>query len=1014
MDITFRSIGPWGAGKGANLEPAEVDNNFWSIAEAIIALQNDPSLPNGIASITVSGTQMTITLTDGTVMGPFTLPVLTFRWRGEFAAGAAYAALDVFTFTAGNPSFTDPATVQYGIFMVQIAITPASFDPTEEIGGDPVYLQLFGSTDSLLSTLGDVEITDPLDQNDALLWDDASGKWVNVTLGSMALQNSTSVAITGGRITGMLAPVDPTEVATKAYADSLPAGMTAPDRSMMANIAGAVAPAIPHTLSDFLDYALGTSTRGTLLYRGGTGWLALAPGVPGTFLQTLGAGVDPSWQVGASGVTLITAGAGITTGASAITATGSVALAAVADNNLLANVSGTSVAPSATTLTQLLDHVASSTRGSVLVRAGSGWVALAPGTSGYYLQTQGATADPIWSAPSGSGTVTSISAGTGISTGGAPITGAGTVSLAAIATASVLANISGSSAAPVPSTVSVLFDSVFGSAQGAIVYRNATTWVMLSPGTSGQVLTTGGAAANPAWAAVPAGASVANLRIISNISGSTAAPIGNTLSAIFDAILGSSRGMIVYRGSAGWAALGPGTTGQVLTTGGTAGDPSWAATATGASITVSDTPPASPSPGDAWWDGVSGQLYIRVNDGTSTQWVPASNQPGPPGAGISGLTPTRVPFAATATTLADDGSLVWDNTNKRLGVGATAPGARLTVSANTAALPAPPAGTLVQLGGVDAAAARLVLDTFSTTVGSNVTLRTASGTGAVPTAVGNGQQLGVLAFMGYGTTAYSVGRAVVSAFTTQAWTDAAQGAAIVFNTTPNTTTATAEAMRIDHNGNVGIGQTSPKAGLHVGRGGGVTAIGAPGTLGNAGVYFSGTDGSYGLLYGQATNGDAHLQAQRTDGTATTYNIVMQPNGGNVGIGTTGPSSLLTVNGTCANVSGAWTTISAREVKQDIAPYTRGLDAIVALNPVEFRYAAGTPFAPEDEPSRLLFGLLAEEVQPHVPEIVGSTTAKIGEKEDVAIDTLEPGNLIYALINAVKELSEKVAELEARP
>jgi hypothetical protein len=143
-------------------------------------------------------------------------------------------------------------------------------------------------------------------------------------------------------------------------------------------------------------------------------------------------------------------------------------------------------------------------------------------------------------------------------------------------------------------------------------------------------------------------------------------------------------------------------------------------------------------------------------------------------------------------------------------------------------------------------------------------------------------------------------------------------------------------------------------------------------------------------------------------------MVIQGQTGNVGIGTTGPSSLLTVNGTCANVSGAWTTISAREVKQDIAPYTRGLDAIVALNPVEFRYAAGTPFAPEDEPSRLLFGLLAEEVQPHVPEIVGSTTAKIGEKEDVAIDTLEPGNLIYALINAVKELSEKVAELEARP
>jgi hypothetical protein len=599
MDITFRTLGAWGAGKGANLEASEVDNNFWSLAEAIVALQNDPPEANGIASITVSGTQMTITLTDGTVMGPFTLPVLTFRWRGEYDGALIYAVLDVFTVNTGTP-FVDPATVRYGIFLVQIAGTYGMFDPDATVGGEPVFLQLFGSVDTTLSTLADVDITTGPFPNDVLVWDavagdDGEGAWVNQNLGDMAFQFSNSVHISGGSIGGLPAPALPGDAATKAYVDALPAGMMVADRTMMANISGLTGPALANTLSDFLDYALLTTVRGTMLYRGAAGWVALAPGTAGLFLKTAGAGADPTWSVGGSGVTSVAAGAGFTTGAGPITATGSVALASVADNSLLANITGSAAAPSAATLSAFLDHVASSTRGSILTRAGSGWVALAPGTSGYYLQTQGSTADAVWSGPSGSGTVTAISAGTGISTGGAPITGAGTVSLAAIGNASVLANISGSSAAPVPATVSVLFDSVFGSTQGAVLYRNATTWVMLAPGTSGQILTSGGAAANPSWAAAPAGASVASLRVVSNISGSTAAPIGNTLSDIFDAILGSSRGMLVYRGTAGWAALSPGTSGQVLTTGGTAGDPHWAATASGASISVGDTAPVSPS-----------------------------------------------------------------------------------------------------------------------------------------------------------------------------------------------------------------------------------------------------------------------------------------------------------------------------------------------------------------------------------------------------------------------------------
>lgn len=43
------------------------------------------------------------------------------------------------------------------------------------------------------------------------------------------------------------------------------------------------------------------------------------------------------------------------------------------------------------------------------------------------------------------------------------------------------------------------------STQGAVLYRNATQWVALSPGTNGQVLTSAGASANPSWTTLSAG-----------------------------------------------------------------------------------------------------------------------------------------------------------------------------------------------------------------------------------------------------------------------------------------------------------------------------------------------------------------------------------------------------------------------------------------------------------------------------------------------------------------------------
>lgn len=64
--------------------------------------------------------------------------------------------------------------------------------------------------------------------------------------------------------------------------------------------------------------------------------------------------------------------------------------------------------------------------------------------------------------------------------------------------------------------------------------------------------------------------------IASNISGAPAVPIGNTLSALFDSILGNTQGQIITRNAGTWTVLGPGTAKQALQTGGAGANVAWA------------------------------------------------------------------------------------------------------------------------------------------------------------------------------------------------------------------------------------------------------------------------------------------------------------------------------------------------------------------------------------------------------------------------------------------------------
>jgi Chaperone of endosialidase/Collagen triple helix repeat (20 copies) len=116
--------------------------------------------------------------------------------------------------------------------------------------------------------------------------------------------------------------------------------------------------------------------------------------------------------------------------------------------------------------------------------------------------------------------------------------------------------------------------------------------------------------------------------------------------------------------------------------------------------------------------------------------------------------------------------------------------------------------------------------------------------------------------------------------------------------------------------------------------------------------------------------------------------------------------------TALKASGTtWANPSDRRLKDGIADYSTGLAAIEQLQPRTFVFNGKGG----SQAGMRGYGFIADEVEPVMPEMVGVRAGKLNEADEheTDIQTLDQSNLILALVNAVKELSARVAELEAR-
>lgn len=277
------------------------------------------------------------------------------------------------------------------------------------------------------------------------------------------------------------------------------------------------------------------------------------------------------------------------------------------------NVTGSTATPADITATQVLDMIGT-TQGSVLYRNATSWVALAPGTSGQFLKTNGAAANPAW-ATAGTGTVTSITAGTGLS--GGTITTSGTIAIAnttvtagaygnATSVGTFTVNAQGQLTAAATTTIAIdagqvtsgIFSVTRGGtgfatyATGDMLYASAAnTLSKLAAGTNGQVLTL--ASGIPTWAASTGGVTSFQTSL-SGLTPATSTTGAVTLAGTLGATSGGtgltsySTGDIVYASAANTLSkLAAGTNGYVLTL--AAGVPTWAAGGGGGgSVTISN------------------------------------------------------------------------------------------------------------------------------------------------------------------------------------------------------------------------------------------------------------------------------------------------------------------------------------------------------------------------------------------------------------------------------------------
>lgn len=166
----------------------------------------------------------------------------------------------------------------------------------------------------------------------------------------------------------------------------------------------------------------------------------------------------------------------------------------------------------------------------------------------------------------------------------------------------------------------------------------------------------------------------------------------------------------------------------------------------------------------------------------------------------------------------------------------------------------------------------------------------------------------------------------------------------------------------------------------------------------------------GGIYGYSN--DAEAASLVVDGLGRGISVV---NGGISIAGAADPTTeyqlLLTANSAGKPSTNTWIITSDSRVKTNINPYTKGLETILAINPITYDYNGKAGF---DTATIGNIGIIAQDVLNIIPESINTYQAKLNEEdeENTELYNFDSHALTFILINAVKQLSAEIELLKS--
>jgi hypothetical protein len=185
------------------------------------------------------------------------------------------------------------------------------------------------------------------------------------------------------------------------------------------------------------------------------------------------------------------------------------------------------------------------------------------------------------------------------------------------------------------------------------------------------------------------------------------------------------------------------------------------------------------------------------------------------------------------------------------------------------------------------------------------------------------------------------------------------------------------------------------------------------TTGLGSIYLGGGSPAQLVRISQSGPGDIGFYTQNVSGTLV-QSMVITTNvtGGHpncVGIGINPVHQLqLGLDDAVKPNGGQWTAPSDARLKRNIEPFDEGLETLIQFRPIRYEYN-GEGGMPEGLPG---VGLVAQEAEQVYAPCVSKVKSAINGQE-TEVGHTNTGDLMYMVINALKEINERLRKLEER-